>query len=53
MSLEPAFAMIVGLVIAASGPRPGGVVGICFVVAAASAQRAPAPAPSPVPAEVG
>ena len=34
MALEPAFAMIVGLVVLHQVPGPAGVVGICFVVAA-------------------
>ncbi len=34
MALEPAFAMVVGLVILHQVPGPSGVVGICLVVAA-------------------
>ena len=58
MALEPALAMLVGLVILHQVPGPGGVVGICFVVAAGigaagiGAARTGARC-SPVPAEVG
>src|SRR5437899_212279 len=34
MALEPAFAMIVGLIVLHQIPGPAGTVGICFVVAA-------------------
>jgi inner membrane transporter RhtA len=54
MSLEPAFAMIVGLVVLHQVPGPAGVIGICFVVAAGiGAARTGARTPPPVPAEVG
>jgi inner membrane transporter RhtA len=54
MALEPAFAMIVGLVILAQVPGPAGVVGICLVVAAGiGAARTGARTSPPVPAEVG
>ncbi|KAA0082057.1 EamA family transporter [Mycolicibacterium sp. P9-64] len=54
MALEPAFAMIVGLVILHQIPGPLGAVGICFVVAAGiGAARAGARTSPPVPAEVG
>ena len=50
MALEPAFAMIVGLIVLHQSPGSAGTVGICFVVAAgvgaarAGARRAPVPA---------
>jgi inner membrane transporter RhtA len=54
MALEPAFAMIVGLVVLHQIPGPLGTVGICFVVAAGiGAARAGARTSPPVPAEVG
>jgi inner membrane transporter RhtA len=54
MALEPAFAMIVGLVVLHQIPGPGGVFGICLVVAAGiGAARAGARTSPPVPAEVG
>ena len=54
MALEPAFAMIVGLVILAQVPGSAGVVGICLVVAAGiGAARTGARQPTPVPAEIG
>ena len=53
MALEPAFAMIVGLIVLHQIPGLAGTVGICFVVAAGvGAARAGARA-APVPAEVG
>ncbi|AEV75517.1 putative permease, DMT superfamily [Mycolicibacterium rhodesiae NBB3] len=53
MALEPAFAMIIGLVVLHQVPWIGGVVGICFVVAAGiGAARSGARAEPPVPAEV-
>jgi inner membrane transporter RhtA len=53
MALEPAFALIVGLVVLHQIPGPAGIVGICFVVAAGiGAARTGARTP-PVPAEVG
>jgi inner membrane transporter RhtA len=53
MALEPAFAMIVGLVVLHQVPGPAGVVGICFVVAAGIGAARTGARSSPVPAEVG
>jgi inner membrane transporter RhtA len=53
MALEPAFAMIVGLVVLHQVPGPAGVVGICFVVAAGIGAARTGARPSPVPVEVG
>ena len=53
MALEPAFAMIVGLVVLHQIPGPAGVVGICFVVAAGIGASRTGARSSPVPAEVG
>jgi inner membrane transporter RhtA len=54
MALEPAFAMIVGLVVLHQIPGPAGTFGICFVVAAGiGAARAGARTSPPVPAGVG
>jgi inner membrane transporter RhtA len=53
MSLEPAFAMIVGLLVLHQVPGPGGVVGICFVVAAGIGAARAGARSTPVPAEVG
>ena len=55
MALEPAFAMVVGLAILHQVPGPGGVVGICLVVAAGigAARTGARQRPTPVPAEVG
>jgi inner membrane transporter RhtA len=54
MALEPAFAMIVGLVVLHQIPGPAGTVGIGFVVAAGiGAARAGVRTSPPVPAEVG
>jgi inner membrane transporter RhtA len=53
MALEPAFAMIVGLVVLHQIPGPAGVVGICFVVAAGIGAAHTGARSSPVPAEVG
>ena len=53
MSLEPAFAMIVGLVVLHQVPGQAGVVGICFVVAAGIGAARTGARSSPVPAEVG
>jgi inner membrane transporter RhtA len=54
MALEPAFAMIVGLLILHQVPGVGGVVGICLVVAAGvgAARTGARSSPPPVPAEV-
>src|SRR5215213_3913904 len=49
MSLEPAFAMIVGLVMLQQVPGPAGVVGICFVVAAGIGAARTGARPSPIP----
>jgi inner membrane transporter RhtA len=53
MALEPAFAMIVGLMVLHQIPGPAGVVGICFVVAAGIGAARTGARSSPVPAEVG
>ena len=54
MALEPAFAMLVGLIILHQVPGPGGVLGIFLVVAAGvGAARTGARSSPPVPAEVG
>ncbi len=54
MALEPAFAMVVGLIVLHQVPGIAGVVGIGVVVAAGiGAARSGARAPQPVPAEVG
>ena len=53
MALEPAFAMIVGLMMLHQVPGPAGIVGICFVVAAGIGAARTGARPSPVPAEVG
>ena len=53
MALEPAFAMVVGLVVLHQIPGPLGVLGMAFVVTAGiGAARAGARQP-PVPVEVG
>lgn len=53
MALEPAFAMIVGLIVLHQVPGIAGVVGIGFVVAAGiGAARSGARTPPPIPAEV-
>ena len=53
MALEPAFAMIVGLLVLHQVPGPAGVVGICFVVAAGMGAARTGARSSPGPAEVG
>jgi inner membrane transporter RhtA len=53
MALEPAFAMIVGLMVLHQVPGPVGVVGICFVVAAGIGAARTGARSSPAPAEVG
>ena len=53
MALEPAFAMIVGLVVLHQVPGPAGVVGICFVVVAGIGAARTGARSTPVPAEVG
>jgi inner membrane transporter RhtA len=53
MSMEPAFAMIVGLLMLHQVPGVAGVVGICFVVAAGIGAARTGARPAPVPAEVG
>ena len=53
MSLEPAFAMIVGLIVLHQVPGPAGVVGICFVVAAGIGAARTGARSTPVPAQVG
>ncbi|WP_448463616.1 EamA family transporter [Mycolicibacterium sp. XJ870] len=53
MSLEPGFAMIVGLVMLHQVPGATGVIGICFVVAAGIGAARTGARRVPVPAEVG
>ena len=53
MSMEPAFAMIVGLLMLHQVPGAAGVIGICFVVAAGVGAARTGARPAPVPAEVG
>lgn len=53
MSLEPAFAMTIGLVMLHQAPGLSGVVGICFVVAAGTGAARSGARSLPVPAEVG
>ncbi|MHC9292913.1 EamA family transporter [Mycobacterium sp. LTG2003] len=53
MSLEPAFAMVVGLVMLHQVPGPAAVVGICFVVAAGIGAARTGARNLHVPAEVG
>src|SRR3954469_13269761 len=53
MALEPAFAMIVGLIVLHQVPGPAAIVGICFVVAAGIGAARTGARSSPVPAEVG
>jgi inner membrane transporter RhtA len=53
MALEPAFAMIVGLVVLHQVPGPAGIVGICFVVAAGIGAARTGARSSPVPVQVG
>jgi inner membrane transporter RhtA len=53
MALEPAFAMIVGLLVLHQDPGPAGIVGICFVVSAGMGAARTGARASPVPAEVG
>jgi inner membrane transporter RhtA len=53
MALEPAFAMIIGLIVLTQVPGPGAVVGICFVVIAGIGAARVGARPAPVPAEVG
>jgi inner membrane transporter RhtA len=52
MALEPAFAMLVGLIVLDQVPGPEGVVGLCFVVAAGIGAARTGARSSPVPAEV-
>ncbi|MCU1699999.1 MAG: putative permease, superfamily [Mycobacterium sp.] len=53
MALEPAFAMIVGLVVLHQIPGPAGTFGICFVVAAGIGAARAGTRTAPVPAGVG
>src|SRR5882757_6684166 len=53
MALEPAFAMIVGLVVLHQIPGPAGTFGICFVVAAGIGAARAGVRTAPVPAGVG
>jgi inner membrane transporter RhtA len=53
MALEPAFAMIVGLIVLHQDPGAAGLIGICFVVAAGIGAARSGARRAPVPAEVG
>lgn len=53
MALEPAFAMIVGLIVLHQMPGLIGVLGICFVVIAGVGAARTGAREAPVPAEVG
>ncbi|MGI5126565.1 EamA family transporter [Pseudonocardia sp. CA-107938] len=54
MSLEPAFALLVGLAVLHQVPGPAAALGICLVVTAGiGATRGGARTPEPVPVEVG
>jgi len=54
MSLEPAFALVVGLIVLDQVPGAWAVLGICLVVAAGvGAARSGSRSTTPVPAEVG
>lgn len=53
MSLEPAFAMVVGLVVLSQVPGPAGVAGMCCVVAAGVGAARAGARDTPVPVEVG
>lgn len=53
MSLEPAFALIVGLIVLHQVPGVSAVVGICLVVAAGVGAARSGARSMPVPAEVG
>jgi inner membrane transporter RhtA len=53
MSLEPAFALVVGLVVLDQVPGASAVVGICLVVAAGVGAARSGARSAPVPAEVG
>jgi inner membrane transporter RhtA len=53
MALEPAFAMIVGLIVLHQDPGTAGVIGICFVVAAGIGAARTGARSTPVPVEVG
>ncbi|MGV0812757.1 EamA family transporter [Mycolicibacterium boenickei] len=53
MALEPAFAMLVGLVMLSQVPGPGAVIGICLVVSAGVGAARTGARAKPVPAEIG
>jgi inner membrane transporter RhtA len=53
MSLEPAFALVVGLIVLDQVPGASAVVGICLVVAAGVGAARSGARSAPVPAEVG
>jgi inner membrane transporter RhtA len=53
MSLEPAFALLVGFALLHQVPDGAAIVGICFVVAAGIGAARTGARSSPVPAEVG
>jgi inner membrane transporter RhtA len=52
MALEPAFAMVVGLIVLHQVPGPGGVIGMCLVVLAGIGAARTGARAAPVPAEV-
>ena len=53
MCMEPALALVVGLIVLKQVPGPSAVAGICFVVAAGIGATRTGTRSSPVPAEVG
>ena len=53
MSLEPAFALLVGFLLLHQVPGAAGVIGICLVVAAGIGAARRGARPAPVPVEVG
>jgi inner membrane transporter RhtA len=53
MSLEPAFALVVGIIVLDQVPGASAVVGICLVVAAGVGAARSGARSTPVPAEVG
>jgi len=53
MCLEPALALVIGLVVLHQVPGPSAVVGICFVIAAGIGATRTGGRPAPAPIEVG
>jgi inner membrane transporter RhtA len=53
MSLEPAFALVVGLIVLDQVPGAWAVLGICLVVAAGVGAARSGARTAPVPVEVG